>query len=147
MINTKADGIQNEDVETSLHAHRYAIHFDILPEITYLNQESIVVIADLLKLFNQFPDDVWISQQSVDEGLDFCRVIFWVFSDSSDALKGFSIWFQALFRVEQVTEVLERLVKTALDEPDKIEVELTDWRRLHASVTDVEKAIKSEIVR
>ena len=82
----------------SLHAHRYAIHFDISPQITYLNHELPIIIADLLPLFQGFPDDMWISQQSIDEGLDFCRVLFWVFSESSDALKFFGIWFQALFR-------------------------------------------------
>ncbi len=145
MSNTKVDFIQKQNVEMSLHAHKYAIHFDILPEISYLNQEIPVIIADLLQLFHGFPEDVWISQQSVDEGLDFCRVIFWIFSESSDALKTFNIWFQALFREAQVAETLERLVTCALDEPDTVEVDLTDWTRVHALGADVEKAIQTEL--
>ncbi len=142
--NTKEDFTQNQDTAKMLEAHKYAIHFDILPEISYLNQELPIIIADLLQLFHQFPKDVWISQQSVDEGLDFCRVVFWVFSESSDALKTFSIWFQALFRESQVANVLECLVACALDEPDAASVELTDWTRLHALEADVEKVIQTE---
>lgn len=144
MSNTKEDVIQNQDTEKLLDAHKYTIHFDILPDISYLNQEIPIIIAELLPLFHQFPKDVWISQQSVDEGLDFCRVVFWVFSESSDALKIFSIWFQAIFREAQVAETLERLVGCALDDPDAAEVELTDWTRLHALEADVKKAIQTE---
>ncbi len=147
MLDRDENMILNEDVEITLHAHRYAIHFDILPKITYLNQEIVSIIADLLQLFQQFPDQVWISQQSVDEGLDFCRVVFWVFSDSSDALKKFGIWFQALFREEKVTEVLERLVICALDESEEVEVELTDWTRLNVSESDIVKALQSEYAK
>lgn len=136
--------IQNEDLDTTLYAHRYAIHFDILPNITYLNQDLVAVIADLLQLFHQFPDSVWISQQSVDEGLDFCRVNFWVFSDSSAMQKQFSIWFQALFREAEVTDVLVRLVSLALEESDGIEIELTDWTRLNVLETDIQHAIQTE---
>ncbi len=135
---------KNKGHEVPIIAHRYAIHFDIHPNITYLNQDIVVIIADILQLIHQFPDDAWISQQSVEEGLDFCRVNFWVFSDSSDALKQFSIWFQALFREKQVSEVLERLVLMALDESDNIEVDLTDWTRLNVLETDIKKAIQNE---
>lgn len=145
MPNTKEDFIRNQNVEKSLYAHKYAIHFDILPEISYLNQEGPVIIANLLPLFHGFPKDVWVSQQSVSEGLDFCRVVFWVFSESSEALKSFSIWFQALFRETQVAETLERLVACALDEPGTTEVELTDWTRLHVSESDIQNAIRTEI--
>lgn len=127
-----------------LHAHKYAVHFDILPEISYLTQELPVLIADLLPLFRGFPAEVWISQQRVDEGLDFCRVIFWAFSESPEAIKTFSIWFQALFREAQVSETLERLVVCALEEASEIEVGLTDWTRLHATEAEVEKVIGSE---
>lgn len=127
-----------------LHAHKYAVHFDILPEITYLTQELPVLIADLLPLFRGFPAEVWISQQRVDEGLDFARVIFWAFSESPEAIKTFSIWFQALFREARVSETLERLVVCALEEASEIEVALTDWTRLHATEAEVEKAIGSE---
>lgn len=134
----------NEELAQSLHAHRYTVHFDIHPNISYLNQDMVVIIADLLQLFNQYPDGVWISQQSVDEGIDFCRVNFWVFSVSSDKLKEFSIWFQALFREAGVANVLERIVICALDEADGIDVELSDWTRLNATETDVQKALQYE---
>ena len=145
MSNTKEDFVQKQNADMSLHAHKYAVHFDILPEITYLNQKLPIIIADLLQLFHRFPDDLWISQQSVDEGLDFCRVIFWVFSESSDALKTFGIWFQAIFRETQITDTLENLVTCSLEEPDAIEVALTDWTRLNTLETDVQKAIQTEI--
>ena len=129
----------------SMNAHRYAIHFDISPQITYLNQELPQIIADLLPLFQGFPEDVWMAQQSIDEGIDFCRVVFWVFSESSNALKSFGIWFQALFREVQVANILERIIVCALDESDDITVELLDWTRVHALPMDVEKAIQKEL--
>ncbi len=129
----------------SLFAHRYAIHFDILPQITYLDQELMLIIADLLPIFHGFPEDVKISQQSIDEGLDFCRVLFWAFSESSEALKSFSIWFQALFRDEHVASTLERIIACALDEFDDMTVELSDWTRVHALPKDVQNAVQTEL--
>ena len=78
---------QNEERERSPHARKYAVCFDILPEISYLNEELPLLIADLLPIFHGFPQDVWISEKWVDEGLDFCRVVFWVCAESPD-LKG-----------------------------------------------------------
>lgn len=121
---------QNRERERSAHAHKYAIHFDILPEISYLNQDLTVLVADLLPLFRDFPKDVQISERWVDEGLDFCRVIFWASAESADAIKTFGNWFQAIFRESSVAEVLERLVMYALDEPNDAEVILSDWTRL-----------------
>ena len=121
---------QNRERERSPHAHKYAIHFDILPEISYLNEDLPVLIADLLPLFRDFPKDVQISERWVDEGLDFCRVIFWVSAESADAIKTFGNWFQAIFREPSVPEVLERIVTCALDEPNDAEVILSDWTRL-----------------
>ncbi len=121
---------QNRERERAPHAHKYAIHFDILPEISYLNQDLTVLVADLLPIFHDFPKDVHISERWVDEGLDFCRVIFWVAAESPDAIKSFANWFQAIFREASIAEVLERLVVCALDEPDGIEVILSDWTRL-----------------
>lgn len=129
----------------SILAQRYAIHFDISPQISYLNQEFPQIIADLLPLFQGFPQDVWVSQKSIDEGIDFCRVVFWVFSESSNAMKSFGIWFQALFRELQVANTLERIVGCALDEADNIEVELVNWTRVHALPMDVQNAIQNEI--
>ena len=121
---------QNRKRERSPHSHKYAVHFDILPEISYLNQDLVLLIADFLPTFHGFPQDVEISEKSVDEGLDFCRVVFCVSAESPDAIKTFANWFQAIFREPPIAEVLERLVVHALDEPDDAEVILTDWTRL-----------------
>ena len=121
---------QNEARERASYTHKYAIHFDILPEISYLNEDLPVLIADLLPIFHGFPGDVWITEKWVDEGLDFCRVVFRVCSESPDAVKTFGNWFQAIFREPPVAEVLERLVMHALEDPKDIEVILTDWTRL-----------------
>ncbi|MYG07085.1 hypothetical protein F4167_10800, partial [Candidatus Poribacteria bacterium] len=112
---------RNEELQRSEHSHKYAIHFDILPEISYLNQELTVLVADLLPIFHNFPQDVWISEKEVDEGLDFCRVVFSVSAESPDAIKTFGNWFQAIFREPSVAEVLERLVVHALEEPNAAE--------------------------
>ena len=61
-----------------LQAHKYSIQFDISPEISYLNDQVCCLLAEFLPLFQDFPEGVWISQQAVDEGLDFCKVNFWV---------------------------------------------------------------------
>ena len=121
---------RNQKRQDSSYTHKYAIHFDILPEISYLNEDLPVLIADLLPIFHGFPEDVSISEKRVDEGLDFCRVIFSVSAESPDAIKTFGNWFQAIFREPSVAEVLERLVTCALDAADDIEVILTDWTRL-----------------
>ena len=121
---------QSEKLQRSPHSHKYAVHFDILPEISYLNQELVGLVADFLPILHGFPRDVWISEKWVDEGLDFCRVVFWVSAESPDAIKTFGNWFQAIFREPSVAEVLERLVTHALDTPKDIEVILTDWTRI-----------------
>lgn len=121
---------RNEELQRSPHSHKYAVHFDILPEISYLNQDLVLLIADFLPILHDFPQDVWISEKDVDEGLDFCRVVFSVAAESPDAIKTFGNWFQAIFREPSVAEVLERLVAHALDEPNAAEVMLTDWTRL-----------------
>ena len=121
---------QSVEPQSSLYTHKYAIHFDILPEISYLNQELPLLIADFLQLFEGFPQGVEITEKSVDEGLDFCRVVFSACSESPDDVKTFGNWFQAVFREPLVAEILERLVACALDEPNDIEVILTDWTRL-----------------
>ena len=121
---------QNEELQRSPHSHKYAVHFDILPEISYLNQELVLLIADFLPTFRGFPQDVQISEKWVDEGLDFCRVIFWVSAESPDAIKTFANWFQAVFREPSIAQVLERLVVCALDESKDTEVILSDWTRL-----------------
>ena len=124
--------MQNRDeiLQDSPYSHKYAIHFDILPEISYLNEELVLLIADFLPTFRGFPPGVQISEKWVDEGLDFCRVVFRVSAESPDAIKTFANWFQAIFRESTITQVLERLVVCALDESNDTEVILTDWTRL-----------------
>ena len=121
---------RNQKPQDSPHSHKYAIHFDILPEISYLNTEIVILIADFLPTFRGFPEGVQMTEKWVDEGLDFCRVVFWVSAESPDAIKTFANWFQAIFRDLSITQVLERLVHCALDEPNAIEVILTDWTRV-----------------
>ena len=143
-------GILRKRDDIELHTHKYSIQFEIAPEISYLDHDRVVVIADLIPLFDGFPDGVWISQQSVDEGLDFCRVIIWVFSESADAIKSFSIWFQALFRNTHLAETLEKLVYYALDDLDglddatELEVDLTNWTRLLASDDECSEVVEKE---
>lgn len=129
---------------TGLKTYKFAIHFDIIPEITYLNQSIPIIIADLLPIIDGFPNDVWISQESIDEGLDFCRVVFWVFSESTDAMKRFTIWFQAIFRDEKVSEILEKIISCALDDPAEIDIDLSDWTRIYTSSVDMQTAIDIE---
>ena len=121
---------RDEKLQDSLHSHKYAVHFDILPEISYLNQELVLLIAEFLPTFRGFPQGVEIAEKWVDEGLDFCRVVFSVSAESSDEIKTFANWFQAIFREPSITQVLERLVVCALDESNDTEVILTDWTRL-----------------
>ena len=121
---------QNEERERSPHAYKYAVQFDILPEISYLNEELPLLIADLLPIFHGFPQDVWISEKWVDEGLDFCRLFSGCAPNPRMRLNRSEIGFRAIFREPSVAEVLERLVTCALDDSDDIEVILTDWTRL-----------------
>lgn len=121
---------RDDNRQDSSQSHKYAIHFDILPEISYLNEELVLLIADFLPAFRGFPEGVQITEKWVDEGLDFCRVVFWVSGESPDAIKSFANWFQAIFREARIAKVLERLVVCALDESEGIEVILSDWTRL-----------------
>lgn len=144
MLNKKASEPQGKVNNSNTNAHKYAIQFDIHPEISYLNQELLNTIPKLIELFHNIPKDVRISQQSIDEGLDFCRIVFWVFSDSSDALKVFGIWFQSLFREAKVADTLEALVLHSLEDQEDVEVVLSDWTRVNALDTDIVKVIIKE---
>ena len=132
------------DNKRNLITYKFAIQFDVLPEITYLNQSIPILITDLLPILDGFPIDVWISQESVDEGLDFCRVIFWVFSEATEAMKKFIIWFQAVFRDEKVARFLEQLILCSLEDADDIEINLSDWTRIYTSTADNQAAINVE---
>ena len=135
---------QPEMSELHLQAHKYSIEFDISPEISYLNDSLPRLLPEFLPLFEGFPEGVWVSQQVVEEGLDFCRVTFWVFAEDPDAIKAFSIWFQAFFRNEQLISLLERFVKYALDDSDEIEVALLDWARIHATEEEARQTAEKE---
>ena len=126
-------------------AHKYSIEFDISPEISYLNDPLPQLLPEFLPLFEGFPEGVWISQQVVEEGLDFCRVTFWAFAEGPDAIKAFSIWFQAFFRDERVIDLLERVVKYALDDSDEIEIALLDWARVHVTEQEAQQAAQAEL--
>lgn len=135
---------QTEMPEPHLQAHKYSIEFDISPEISYLNDSLPQLLPEFLPLFDGFPEGVWVSQQAVEEGLDFCQVTFWVFAEEPDAIKAFSIWFQAFFRNDQLISLLERFVKYALDDSDEIEVALLDWARTHVTEGEARQAADKE---
>ena len=135
---------QAEGSQSYLQAHKYSIQFDISPEISYLNDSLPQLLPEFLPLFEGYPKGVWISQQNVEEGLDLCQVTFWVFAEKPDAIKLFSIWFQAFLRDERVIDLLERFVKYALEDSDEIEVTLLDWARVHVTEVEAQQAAKGE---
>ena len=134
-----------EVTQVDLQAHKYSIEFDISPEISYLNDPLPQLLPEFLPLFEGFPGGVWISQQVVEEGLDFCRVTFWAFTESPEAIKAFSIWFQEFFRDERIIDLLERFVKYALEDADGLEVALLDWARIHVTEDEVRRAVEVEL--
>ena len=146
--NTVSDSLpsnqQPEVCHSHLQAHKYSIQFDISPEISYLNDSLPRLLPEFLPLFEGFPEGVWISQEAVSEGLDSCQVNFWAFAEESDAIKAFSIWFQAFFRDERVIDLLERFVKYALEDSGDIEVTLLDWTRSHATEEEVRQIVEEE---
>ena len=135
---------QTEGSDFHLQAHKYSIQFDISPEISYLNDSLLRLLPEFLPLFEGFPEDVRISQYAVEEGLDFCQVTFWVVAEEPDAIKAFSIWFQAFFRDERIIDLLERFVKYALEDSDEIEVVLLDWARVHVTEEEMRQAAEAE---
>ena len=135
---------QADAPDLCLQAHKYSIQFDISPEISYLNDSLPRLLPEFLPLFEGFPNGIWISQQTVEEGLDFCQVTFWAFAQETDAIKAFSIWFQAFFRDEQIIDLLERFIKYALEDSDEIEVALLDWARIHVTEEEVRQAVEEE---
>ena len=135
---------QPEVSDLYLQAHKYSIQFDISPEISYLNDSLCRLLPEFLPLFDGFPEGVWISRYAVEEGLDFCQVTFWAFAEEPDAIKTFSLWFQAFFRDERIIDLLERLVKYALEDSDEIEVTLFDWARVHVTEKEMQEASEAE---
>ena len=137
-------GGQTKVPQAYLQAHKYNIQFDISPEISYLNDALPSLLPEFLRLFEGFPEGVWVSQQAVDEGLDSCQINFWAFAEEPDAIKAFSIWFQAFFRDARVIDLLERFIKYALDDSDEIEVVLLDWARVHVTEEEAREAVDKE---
>ena len=136
---------QAEDFPNALHANKYGIRFDILPEISYLDAQLCRLIADILPLCKGFPEELWLSQEKVEEGLDSCSVNFWVFSEESETIKEFSIWFESFFRDASVSKFLERFVEHALEKAGDEEVILANWSRIHATEDEVSAVVKREM--
>lgn len=137
---------QEDAASIQLHARKYSIQFDILPEITYLNAPLCQLIAEFLPLCKGFPEGVWLSQQGVEEGLDFCTINFWAFSEEPEAIKEFSIWFGEFFREESVSDLLERFVRHSLEKPEAVEVSLANWSRVHVTEAEVQKIVQREML-
>ena len=133
------------DFPYPLHANKFGIRFDILPEISYLDAQLCHLIVGILPLCKNFPDDVWLSQEKVEEGLDSCSVNFWAFSKESEAIKEFSIWFESFFRDASVSQFLERFVEHALEKAGDEEVIFANWSRIHAAEEEVSAAVKREM--
>lgn len=71
---------------------------------------------------------------------------FWAFSADSEAIKEFSIWFQSIFRNEEVSGLLERFVQHALEKPNEAEVLLSDWSRVHVTDIEVREIVGKELL-
>ena len=137
---------QEDAARIRLQARKYSIQFDILPEISYLNEQLCRLIADFLPLCKGFPEGVWLSQQGVEEGLDFCTINFWAVSEEPEAIKEFSIWFGEFFREESVSDLLERFVRHSLEKPGEVEVSLANWSRSHVAEAEVQEIVQREMM-
>ena len=124
-------------------AYKYAIQFSILPEITYLNDQHLTTY--FLDHLQGIPSSVWLSNQTCEEGIDFCTFNFWVFATDSDKIKEFSIWFYSFFRDANISEELEAFVLSNLDDSEELTVILTDWSRIQIPESDTKKIITQEI--
>ena len=136
---------QSADFPNALHANKYGVRFDILPEISYLDAQLCRLIAGIFPLCKGFPEQVWLSQEKVEEGLDSCSVNFWAFSKESEAIKDFSIWFESFFREASVSQFLEQFVEHALEKAGGEEVILANWSRIHVTDDEIRAVIKSEM--
>lgn len=143
---TKATEVQTVGDPIPLQAQKLSVRFDILPAISYLDDHLCCLLIDLLPMLEGFPEAVWISQKTCEEGLDFCQLNFWAFSADPDAIKEFSIWFQGIFRNEEVSRLLERFVHHALEKPNDAEVLLSDWSRIHVTDNEVRQLVDQELL-
>ena len=129
-----------------LHAHKLSVRFDILPAISYLDDDLCRLLIDFFPMLEGFPEAVWISQKTCEEGLDFCQLNFWAFSVEPNGIKEFSIWFQSIFRNEAVSSLLERFVRHALEKPNESEVFLSDWSRIHVTDNEIREIVNQELL-
>ena len=136
---------QTEDFPNALHANKYGIRFEILPEISYLDAQLCRLIAGIFPLCKGFPEQVWLSQEKVEEGLDSCSVNFWAFSKEPESIKEFSIWFGGFFREASVSQFLEHFVEHALEKAGGEEVILANWSRIHVTEDEVRAVVKREM--
>ena len=143
---TNSADAQAETDSMPLHAHKLSVRLDILPAISYLDDRLCCLLIDLFPLLDGFPEAVWISQKTCEEGLDFCQLNFWAFSADPNAIKEFSIWFQGIFRNEDVSNLLERFVQHALEKPNEAEVILSDWSRIHVAENEVRDIVNQELL-
>ena len=143
---TNATDAQAKDDSIPLQAQKLSVRFDILPEISYLDDSLCCLLIDLFPIMEGFPDSVWISYKTCEEGLDFCQLNFWAFSADPDAIKEFSNWFQGIFRNEEVSGLLERYVRHALEKPNEAEVLLSDWSRVHVTENEVREIVSQELL-
>ena len=143
---TNATDAQTVGDPIPLQAQKLSVRFDILPAISYLDDRLCCLLIDFFPVLEGFPDAVWISQKTCEEGLDFCQLNFWAFSADPDAIKEFSIWFQGIFRNEEVSRLLERFVQHALEKPNDAEVLLSDWSRVHVPDNEVREFVDQELL-
>ena len=136
---------QEEYASAPLQAHKLSVHFDVVPEISYLDDDLCVLLVDVLPLLDGFPEAVWISQQRCDVGFDFCQLNFWAFSEDADAIKEFAIWFQEIFRDPVLSDLLERFVSQALEQPTTADVVLSDWTRVRVTADEVWETAEEEM--
>ena len=139
----KKAGLKTPPVE--VWAYKYAIQFSILPEVTYLNNQHLKTY--FLDHLQGIPSNLWLSNKTCEEGIDFCTFNFWVFATHSDRIKEFSIWFYSFFRDANTSEELEAFVLSNLENPEDLTVILTDWSKIQVPKNDTKKIITQEINR
>jgi len=125
--------------ELSIQAHKYQIHFDILPEITYLDEQSLLNRS--IDSLSKFPNTVILDSVEIEEGLDYCQIRFWAFTRFAHKIKKFSIWFQAYFRQPQISAELEEMVWDNIEDNGNVSVILSDWSRVLVQPDQIKKVI------
>ena len=117
------------------------IYFDILPEITYFNDQILLNRAS--GILAQFSTTAKLDLLDIEEGLDFCQIRFWL-TTIADKIKQFSIWFQAYFRHPSISAELENIVCSTLDNNEQLEVVLSDSSRLLIQPPEIKKSYRQD---